>query len=214
MSYSVILIFRGRFELITAFLWKSRTKALKLDEHNEDVSLVIAMNFRGKRFPELPPNINININGYYGNAIVSPAAVTKAKTLCNSPLIYAIELLKKTKGKVNHDYVKSAVDFMALHGKPRFGRKDSWIVSDISRIGYREVDFGWGKPIHAAMEGGLFSTMSPYNYSRNIQGEEGLLVPIGLPVSAMDRFKEEIGKVITHLPFQEPKNLRTLPSML
>lgn len=180
----------SKFKLITAFLWRSRTKALNLDE-NEVVTLTFFLNFRFiKNFQELP-------NGYYGNAVVSTAAVTSAKTLCNNPLSYAVELMTKATKKVNEDDVKSYFDFMAFHGKPAFVKnRGAWVVSDSSRVGFDEVDFGWGKPAYGGpMDGGSFSYISLYSPVQRNAREVGVMAPICLPISAMDKLKEEVRKL-------------------
>ncbi|KAM3270790.1 hypothetical protein P3S67_028992 [Capsicum chacoense] len=66
-----------KFELLMAFLWKCRTIVLGL--HSEEiVRLTYPINIRGKlqKF-ELPA-------GYYGNAFVTPTAVSKAELLCSN----------------------------------------------------------------------------------------------------------------------------------
>lgn len=189
----------SKFKLITAFLWRCRTKALNLDKTDEDVTLTFFLNFRGiksKNFQELKLR-----NGYYGNAVVSIAAVTSGKKLCNSPLCYAVELMTEAKEKVmmNGDYyVKSYLDFMAFHGKPGFVKnKGAWVVADSSRVGFHEVDFGWGKPVYGGpMDGSTFSYNSVYSTGQSNNGREvGVLAPICLPVSAMDKLKEDVRKL-------------------
>ncbi|KAF3449611.1 hypothetical protein FNV43_RR10342 [Rhamnella rubrinervis] len=105
--------------------------------------------------------------GYYGNAFAFPAAVTKAGVLCKNPLGYAVELVKKAKLEMNAEYISS-----------KFG----------------EVDLGWGYPEYAgpAMAVPLFSFYVKYNN----RGEDGVVVPILLPLLAMERLQQELKKLI------------------
>lgn len=190
----------SKFRLITAFLWRCRTKVLNLNKDDEIVTLTFFLNLRGirsKNFQEFKL-----ADGYYGNAVVSTVAVTSGRKLCNNPLSYAVELMTEAMEKVtmNGDYyVKSYLDFMAFYGKPGFVKnKGAWIVSDSSRIGFHEVDFGWGKPVYGGpMDGSAYFYNSVYSRApRNNNGREiGVLAPICLPVSAMDKLKEEVKKL-------------------
>ncbi|XP_027120301.2 methanol O-anthraniloyltransferase-like [Coffea eugenioides] len=182
--------YASKFDLVTAFVWRSRTIALQLDPE-EIVTLTYAVNVRGKNKPKLP-------SGYYGNGFVSPAAVSKVNQLCNNSFVYALELVKKAKHQVTEGFIKSAIDYSVLHGKPGYSTllKD-WIVSDASRAGIDDVDFGWGKPIYGGtMDGGPTFNMTVYSQFRNNQGDDGLVVPVCLPVAAMENFQKEMEKMI------------------
>ncbi|XP_071924829.1 benzyl alcohol O-benzoyltransferase-like [Coffea arabica] len=182
--------YASKFDLVTAFVWRSRTIALQLDPE-EIVTLTYAVNVRGKNKPKLP-------SGYYGNGFVSPAAVSKVNQLCNNSFVYALELVKKAKHQVTEGFIKSAIDYSVLHGKPGYSTllKD-WIVSDASRAGIDKVDFGWGKPIYGGtMDGGPTFNMTVYLQFRNNQGDDGLVVPVCLPVAAMENFQKEMEKMI------------------
>ena len=108
----------SRFELVTACIWRCRTLALNMDQE-EVVQLSCIFNGRFK---------NNNIDGfnlplgYYGNAIAFPAAVSKAGALCENPLGYAVELVKKVKSEMNSEYIRSVADFMVIRGQ------SSWIL--------------------------------------------------------------------------------------
>ncbi|KAI7989139.1 Methanol O-anthraniloyltransferase [Camellia lanceoleosa] len=56
------------------------------------------------------------------------------------------------------------------------------------------VDCGWGKPVYGGPVGGT-SFSSPYALFRNGDGEDGIVVPICLPVAAMERFKVELWRM-------------------
>ncbi|KAG4112449.1 hypothetical protein ERO13_D13G163050v2 [Gossypium hirsutum] len=121
------------FDILTACIWRCRTKALELGP-DEDVRFICIVNARSKFDPPLPL-------GYYGNALGYPAVETTAAKLCQNPLEYAIKLVKEAKGKVTEE------------GRPNVNTVRSLIVSDLSRARFREVDFGWGKAEFEGKEG-------------------------------------------------------------
>ncbi|KAL2490076.1 HXXXD-type acyl-transferase family protein [Forsythia ovata] len=192
----------SKFDMITACLWRSRTKALNLD--GEEIFRITCMiNIRGKKFLDLP-------TGYYGNAILCPATITKAKTLCENPLEYAIKLVKKARSQVTKDYIRSTIDYIATKGRPQLSHFWNFIVSDASRVGFEELDFGWGKPIYGGtMNGGATNDNSVYALFRNKNGEDLVVVPVCLPVAAMERFEKELNKVIWE-PVEDSNNLNSI----
>ncbi|XAR69225.1 methanol O-anthraniloyltransferase [Bertholletia excelsa] len=185
----------SHFDLVTAAIWRSRTTALR-PAPDDFVFLTFLFNVRGKAGLGLS-------SGYYGNAVACPAAVAKAKTLCSSPLGYAVQLLQQAKAKVNVEYVRSVADYLVVRRRPPFVKKWNYVVSDISRLGLRELDLGWGKPVYGGTVGISGSPIYPTSLCarcKNWKGEEGLLVPISLPESAMERFQKELSKLLTQEP--------------
>ncbi|MCD9640863.1 hypothetical protein HAX54_026573 [Datura stramonium] len=175
-----------KFELLVAFLWKCRTIALDL-EPEETVRLTYLVNVRGKALKFDVPL------GYYGNGMVSPAAVSKAGLLCSSPLTYAVELVKSVKDHMNEEYIRSVADLMVIKGRPELSKSWNFIVSDNRSAGFDEVDFGWGNPIF----GGVPIAISFISFCvpiKNNMGEKGILVAINLPQLAMEKFQEVVYK--------------------
>lgn len=177
------------FELITACTWRCRTAALELDS-DEIVRVSLLINVRGKRYNmHLPP-------GYYGNAFAYPAVCSKAQVLCENPLGYAVELVKQAKAQMSEEYIRSAADLMAITGrKTTYVTKGNFIVSDNTHSGFAELDFGWGKPLYGGVAGAVSFISFHMKYQKS-ERENGVLVPIILPLSAMKRFQEEINKMI------------------
>lgn len=176
----------SKFELLTGCLWKCRTIALNL-KPEEVVRVSGLVNARGKnRGPNLPL-------GYYGNAFASPAAVSKAGALCKNPLEYAVELVKKAKASMNEEYLRSVADLLVIRGRPPYVVTLTYLVTDVTSVPLGRVNFGWGNPIYAgpAM---AFPRISFYVKHKN-DVEDGILVPICLPFSAMERFQEEVMKM-------------------
>ncbi|KAF8723267.1 hypothetical protein HU200_021784 [Digitaria exilis] len=126
--------------------------------------------------------------GYYGNAAVCSVAVSAAGELCANPVSYAVELVKKAKEEVDMEYIRSAADLVVLRGRPPLSFMRTYVVSDVRKAPAGNLDFGWGRPVYGgpAEVGGDLD-----------RGEElGIAVPVCLPRPAMERFAEEMGKLL------------------
>ncbi|CAL8155426.1 unnamed protein product [Prunus armeniaca] len=175
------------FDLITACLWKCRTLALRMNP-KQVVRLSCLVSGRGKRY-----NVRLPL-GYYGNAIAFPAAVSEAKAVCTNPLGYALELVMKAKATVNEEYMRSVADLMEIRGRlPKYPLTGNFIVSDNSRAGFGEVSFGWGKPVFGGPAKAL--NLISFYVQHKCNNEEGVLVPICLPLSDMERFQQEFERM-------------------
>ncbi|CAJ1961012.1 unnamed protein product [Sphenostylis stenocarpa] len=175
------------FDLITACLWRCRTKALQI-EADEDVRMMVIVNARGRFNPPLPV-------GYYGNALAFPAAVTTAGKLCENPFGYALELINKVKGEVTEEYMHSVADLMVIKERCSYTTIRSCITSDLTRARFREVNFGWGEAVYGGLArggAGRFLGASFQMSHKNAKGEEGIVLPIWLPAEAMNRFAKEL----------------------
>jgi hypothetical protein len=152
------------------------------------------INARGKQGLHVP-------NGYYGNAFAFPTAVTKAGSLCENPLGYALEIVKKIKLEMSEEYIRSVADLMVIKGRPQYTTAGNYLVADTTRVGFGGVDFGWGKPIYGGPSGAI-PFVSFFARFRNSRGEDGVVVPIWLPLPVMERFQQELLKITD----QEPVN--------
>ena len=69
-------------------------------------------------------------------------------------------------------------------------------MSDVTRAGFGDVDFGWGKAVYGGPAkggvGAIPGVASFYIPFRNGKGEDGIVVPVCLPGDAMERFVKEI----------------------
>ncbi|KAK7289997.1 hypothetical protein RIF29_04089 [Crotalaria pallida] len=184
-------------EVLTAFLWRCRTIALQWKNPNQEVYLLGIVNARYGQCSFNPPLPD----GYYGNAFVSPAAITTVGKLCSQPLGYALELVKKAKNEANEEYVHSVTDLMVINERrPRlvsFGEGSLAVleVSDLTKAGYKDVNFGWGKALYAGVPESYILTIFCVPYT-NSKGEQGRLAVCCLPEEVMERFAEELDNLI------------------
>lgn len=154
--------------------------------------------------------------GYYGNAFAFPTALSKAGLLCQNPLGYALDLIKKTKAKMNEEYIKSVADFMVLKGRPMYNRTvRDFYVGDLTRVGFHEVDFGWGNPIYGGPVGAI-PCVSYLARFKTRNGEQGIMAPILLPFPVMERFLSELVRMTAEEPanYSDKEMARRTRSML
>ncbi|KAI3468495.1 hypothetical protein Pfo_025158 [Paulownia fortunei] len=154
----------SKFDLISACLWRSRTRALQFNPE-DNVRITCMVNGRRKNCLDLPL-------GYYANAILSPA----------KPIRYAIKLVKEARTQATEEYARSTIDFLANKGRPEITNPGDIIVSDASKVGFDEVDFGQEKPIHGG--------------TMNKKWEDVMVAPICLPVAVMEKFENELRRLI------------------
>ncbi|MCD7467431.1 hypothetical protein HAX54_004855 [Datura stramonium] len=175
----------GRFELLTAFVWKYRTIALDIPpEDIVHLSYVVSVRV-GPHKMELPL-------GYYGNALATPAAVSKAGLLCSNPLTYAVDLIKKAKKQVNEEYMKSLADYLVIHGRRPWTTSWNLLITNTALVGLDEVDFGWGKPIFGGAAGSPPSFGCFFMLFNKNREEKGIVVALNLPPQAMEIFQDVI----------------------
>ncbi|GAU48000.1 hypothetical protein TSUD_404770 [Trifolium subterraneum] len=183
----------SNFEIIAAYFWRCRTIALQLDA-NEEVRIISVVDARSKSVNLLLPK------GYYGNALAFPVAITTARKLIENPLAYALSLVKKAKANVTKEYMHSVADLMVIKGRPPFTTAGLFFVSDVTRAGFREVDFGWGKAIYGGPakggDGALPGQAVFHLPFTNAKGEKGLVIPVFLPNQVIERLVKELDSLL------------------
>lgn len=138
--------------------------------------------------------------GYYGNGIVFPAAVTTAEKLSENPLHYAVDLVRKAKKKATDEFVRSVVDQMVMRERADFMNERIYVVSDLTRAGFEQIDIGWGKAVYGGVAKGVADWVPErvtwYIPFKNNKGEEGIMVPVCLPLNAMEVFVKQLQKMM------------------
>ncbi|XP_058759295.1 spermidine coumaroyl-CoA acyltransferase-like [Vicia villosa] len=188
------------FESLAGFVWRSRARALKLNDNRETMlSLLVGMRRNLKDFEPIP-------KGYYGNSCVDANLVLKVSELNERPLHEIVKLIKETKNVAStSEYVKNSIDSWENH-KENLKMKSGGAVTVLTEwrhLGFlsESVEFGENEVVNVVPAPcNLFASldMSIFTSSNKIDDENDPLMKGGvnlftsLPVDAMPRFKEEI----------------------
>ncbi|OMO57938.1 Transferase [Corchorus capsularis] len=148
------------------------------------------------RFSSAATNSLPYINSSLSTFVYVPPAKTTAEQLCRNPLEYAVELVKHANASVTEEYVKSVASLMVIKGKKlKFPMHGSFLLSDLKNMGFKYVDFGWGKAEFAGVAKAV-GPISFVNSAKDKKGEVGVVVSICLPAPAMERFVKELEKML------------------
>lgn len=188
------------FEAVSACLWRCYSIASQPNP-NDEMRMQILVNARSKLYPPLP-------EGYYGNVVAMPTAVTTANKLCLNSLGYPLELIRNAKNTVDEEYMRSTADLIEItKGQPKGFQ--SYVVSDITTAGFDKVDFGWGEPTYSAPPKAMPDDISlagtyclPY---KNKKGERGIMLVASLRVPVMERFAILLEELANHTPESSPE---------
>ncbi|WJX42190.1 hypothetical protein P8452_29450 [Trifolium repens] len=128
------------FEVVAAHTWHSWIRSLNLSlPSNLTVKLLFSINVR--------TILNLQ-KGYYGNGFLLGCAESTIKNLVENNLRHGVKLVQKAKSTVNNEeYIRSTVDLL----EDKMVKTDvstSLVISQWSKLGLEEVDFGEGKPVH------------------------------------------------------------------
>ena len=91
---------------------------------------------------------------------------------------------------------------MELKGRPHLTVVRTFVISDVTKIGFKDMDFGWRKAAYGGPggDGAMLGLLSFLIQVRNINGVDGILVPVCLPSAVMRRFEAEIKEATENTP--------------
>ncbi|XP_034571975.1 acyl transferase 1 [Setaria viridis] len=187
-----------RFELLTAAIWRCRAAVWGFNDDHRAV-LAFSANVR-RRWEHIP-------RGYYGNALVYHVVDAAAGELRRSPLSHAVALIRDAKTDMSDEHVRSTADFMASM-RGHYGRgcgggdqppmvydEAAYMVSDWTRLGEDDVDFGWAERVG----GGVAMPSSHVSFNgtcRNSDGDELVVASMLLPEGVVERFEKEVALLL------------------
>ncbi|KAF7801760.1 omega-hydroxypalmitate O-feruloyl transferase [Senna tora] len=179
------------FQVLSAFVWIARTKALKMPPHQK-TKLLFAVDGRPKFKPNLP-------KGYFGNGIVLTSCVCEAGELTIKPFSFAVKMVQEAIKMVTDSYMRSAIDYFEVT-RARPSLASSLLITTWAGLLFHTSDFGWGEPIVSGPvslpEKEVILFLSHGKERKDIN------VLLGLPASAM---KEE-DELPTRLALQDETN--------
>lgn len=179
------------FEVLSACLWRARSKALNIPAEQE-ARFTFPINIRSRLQPSFP-------TGYYGNALSASHAVARTGDLTERPLSFAVKLINDAKRIVDDGFIRSEIDMMeVMKGRPppTMDRR-SFTISDNTKVDFTGLDFGWGESEYGGAAVGAVPGISCLIPVRSTSsGIERIAVPICLPTTAIQTFQQELSHTI------------------
>lgn len=129
------------FEALASHVWRIWIRSLVVLPYNLIVKLLFSVDVRSRLRPPLP-------TGYYGNGFVLGCALATVENLVTWNLRQVIELIQEGKKRLDDDYVRSMVDLMEENRIIKPDLSASLVISQWSKLGLENLDFGAGKPVH------------------------------------------------------------------
>ncbi|KAJ0233345.1 Spermidine sinapoyl-CoA acyltransferase [Hirschfeldia incana] len=178
------------FEVIGAYLWKSRVKALSLDGDGL-TSLGIAVGIRNAVNPPLP-------DGYYGNAYIDVYVPLTVKEVEEHTISDIVKLIKQAKRKAHDkDYLQEELANIERIISMNLTIEGRFCLTDWRNIGiFGSMDFGWGEPVNIVpvVPAEIARIVSMFMPASSLEPSMvgGVQVMITLPRAAMVKFKEEM----------------------
>ncbi|KAK2445308.1 omega-hydroxypalmitate O-feruloyl transferase [Trifolium repens] len=167
------------FEALSAFVWRTRTSALKMHP-DQQTKLLFAVDGRSRFVPPIP-------KGYFGNAIVLTNSLCKASDLLENPFSFSVGLVHKAIDMVTDSYMRSAIDYFEVT-RARPSLTGTLLITTWTKLSFDTTDFGWGEPLCSGPV--TLPDKEVILFLSHGQGRKGISVLLGLPVSAMKRFEE------------------------
>lgn len=167
------------FVALSAFVWRARTKALRMVP-NQKTKLLFAVDGRSRFEPPIP-------KGYFGNAIVLTNSLCSAGELLENPLSFAVGLVDKAVHMVSDSYMRSAIDYFEIT-RARPSLAATLLITTWSRLAFHTTDFGWGEPVFSGPVG--LPQKEVILFLPHGQDKKSINVFLGMPASAMKEFEE------------------------
>ncbi|XP_062229119.1 acyl transferase 7-like [Phragmites australis] len=130
------------FEVLIAKAWQSRTRAARF-EPGSPVHVCFAMNARPALRRALP-------DGFYGNCYYIMRVSAPAERVSDASVYDVVKLIREGKKRLPTEFAQWSAGETADGADPYRITSDyrTLLVSDWSRLGFAEVDYGWGCPVH------------------------------------------------------------------
>ena len=168
------------FTVLTALVWRARSKALKMKPHQE-TKLLFAVDGRSKLSPPLP-------KGYFGNGIVLTCCLCKVGELVQKPFSHVVGLVQDAIKMVDEDFIRSTIDYFEVT-RARPSLTATLLITSWTRLSFNSTNFGWGDP---SQSGCVTLPEKEVVLFLSKGREKGTTLLLGLPLTAMKTFQELI----------------------
>uniref|UniRef100_A0A0D9WRS1 Uncharacterized protein n=1 Tax=Leersia perrieri TaxID=77586 RepID=A0A0D9WRS1_9ORYZ len=138
------------FEVLIAKTWQARTRAAGFSPESP-IHVCFAMNARpvlgragGGAAAALPA-------GFYGNCYYIMRVTASAGEVADASVYDVVRLIREGKKRLPADFARWSSGEAGARGEDPYRITSDYrtlLVSDWSRLGFAEVDYGWGNPVH------------------------------------------------------------------
>ncbi|CAN6358465.1 unnamed protein product [Urochloa humidicola] len=129
------------FDVCVAKTWQSRARALRL---NPDAPVHVSF-FANTR--HLLPQV-VSAPGFYGNCFYTVQATRPAGEVAGGEVVEVVRAIREAKARLAADFARWAAGGFERDPYMLTFTYDSLFVSDWTRLGFLEADYGWGTPAH------------------------------------------------------------------
>ncbi|BAT79372.1 Omega-hydroxypalmitate O-feruloyl transferase [Vigna angularis] len=172
------------FEALSAFVWRARTAALRM-QPEQQTKLLFAVDGRSRFVPPIP-------KGYFGNGIVLTNSLCEAGELLRNPLSYSVGLIRKAIDMVTDSYMRSAIDYFEVT-RARPSLTATLLITTWTKLSFHTTDFGWGEPLCSGPV--TLPEKEVILFLSHGQERKNVNVLLGLPKSAMEIFEDLLMQV-------------------
>ncbi|CAL5093976.1 unnamed protein product [Urochloa decumbens] len=130
------------FDVAIAKVWQARTMAIKYSLESE-VHVCFFPNTRHLLNQVLPKD-----GGFYGNCFYPVTVTATAEDVVTAGLLDVIRMIRDGKARLPLEFSKWAAGDVKVDPYQLTFEHNVLFVSDWTRLGFFEVDFGWGAPNH------------------------------------------------------------------
>ncbi|KAF9592896.1 hypothetical protein IFM89_018612 [Coptis chinensis] len=131
------------FDVVAASLWRHRTRAIRL-ETDTSVKLVFFANTRQFLDPPLP-------EGFYGNCFFPVTVTISSGWLVEASNAQAVKLIREAKARLPTTFRNWLKNDQLDDSEDAFASPLEYttlFISEWSRLGFNQIDYGWGHPLH------------------------------------------------------------------
>ncbi|CAN6360614.1 unnamed protein product [Urochloa humidicola] len=130
------------FDVAIAKVWQARTKAIKYSLDSE-VHVCFFANTRHLLTQVLPKD-----GGFYGNCFYPVTVTATVEDVVTAGLLDMIRMIRDGKARLPFEFSKWAAGDVKVDPYQLTFEHNVLFVSDWTRLGFFEVDYGWGAPNH------------------------------------------------------------------
>lgn len=171
------------FETLAAHTWRSWIRSLTISLPSKlVVKLLFSVNVRA--VVGLP-------QGYYGNGFLLACAESTVEELVDGNLRHGVKLVQEAKERLKDEgYIRSIVDLFE-DKTVKTDLSTSLVISQWSKLGLEEVDFGEGKPLQMGpLTSDIYCLFLPVTGDAN-----AVRVLLSVPETMVERFQYHMNEI-------------------